>query len=149
MTALQITHQRIDDIPLLLAIMIEMGIPEQIDNQIQPHGLWQGISVGTVAIIWLCYILTEHDHRLVTVREWVNERRELFNRLLGIELRDTDLTDDRLANALTLLGDLGRAEDRPLLRSFLDHAEPEVARAAESALALMAARGIRDDEADG
>jgi len=105
MTALQITHQRIDDIPLLLAIMIEMGIPQQIDNQIQPHGLWQGISVGTVAIIWLCYILTEHDHRLVTVREWANERRELFNRLLGIELRDTDLTDDRLANALTLLGD--------------------------------------------
>ncbi|MCB0216967.1 MAG: hypothetical protein H6648_06870 [Caldilineae bacterium] len=56
---------------------------------------------------------------------------------------------EQLPIALTLLGDLGRAEDRPLLRSFLDHAEPEVARAAESALALMAARGIRDDEADG
>lgn len=104
MTALQITHQRIDDIPLLLAIMIEMGIPQQIDRQIKPHGHWQGISVGTVITIWLCYILTEHDHRLVAVREWVNERHELFNRLLGIQLRDTDLTDDRLANCLTMLG---------------------------------------------
>jgi transposase len=84
--------------------MIEMGIPQQIDRQIKPHGHWQGISVGTVITIWLCYILTEHDHRLVAVREWVNERCELFNRLLGIQLRDTDLTDDRLANCLTRLG---------------------------------------------
>ena len=104
MTALQMTHQRIDDIPLLLAIMIEVGIPQQIDRQIKPHGHWQGISVGMVVTIWLCYILTEHDHRLVAVREWVNERHDLFKRLLGIELRDTDLTDDRLANCLTMLG---------------------------------------------
>jgi transposase len=85
--------------------MIDMGIPQQIDKQIKPHGHWQGISVGTVITIWLCYVLTEHDHRLVAVREWVNERRELFNRLLGIQLRDTDLTDDRLANCLTMLGE--------------------------------------------
>lgn len=105
MTTLQINHQRIDDIPLLLAIMIEMGIPQQIDQQIKPHGHWQGISVGTVVTIWLCYILTEHDHRLVAVRDWVAARQALFNRLLGIELRDTDLTDDRLANVLTMLGE--------------------------------------------
>ena len=86
--------------------MIEMGIPQQIDNQIQPHGLWQGISVGTVVTIWLCYILTEHDHRLIAVREWVNERGHMFNCLLGIELRDTDMTDDRLANVLTILGNV-------------------------------------------
>jgi transposase len=106
MTALQITQERIDDIPLLLAMMIEMGIPQAIDKQIQPHGLWQGISVGTAVTIWLSYILTEHDHRLVAVREWVGERPALFNRLLGIELRETDLTDDRLANILTMLGDV-------------------------------------------
>ena len=121
MTALQITHQRIDDIPLLLAIMIEMGIPQQIDCQIKPHGHWQGISVGTVITIWLCYILTEHDHRLLAVREWVNERRELFDRLLGIQLRDTDLTDDRLAICLTLLGDSTHqtALDEALVQSWI------------------------------
>lgn len=121
MTALQITHQRIDDIPLLLAIMIEMGIPQQIDCQIKPHGHWQGISVGTVITIWLCYILTEHDHRLVAVREWVNERRELFDRLLGIQLRDTDLTDDRLAICLTWLGDSNHqtALDEALVQSWI------------------------------
>jgi transposase len=121
MTALQITYQRIDDIPLLLAIMIDMGIPQQIDRQIKSHGHWQGISVGTVITIWLCYILTEHDHRLVAVREWVNQRQELFNRLLGIQLRDTDLTDDRLAICLTLLGDNKNqtALDQALVQDWL------------------------------
>ncbi len=121
MTALQITYQRIDDIPLLLAIMIEMGIPQQIDRQIKPHGHWQGISVGTVITIWLCYILTEHDHRLVAVREWVKQREDLFNRLWGIQLRDTDLTDDRLANCLTLLGDNKNqsALDQALVQDWL------------------------------
>jgi transposase len=121
MTALQLTHQRIDDIPILLAIMIEMGIPQQIDNQIQPHGLWQGISVGTVVTIWLCYILTEHDHRLVAVREWVNERAHMFNCLLGIELRDTDMTDDRLANVLTMLGNVDNQTglDQALVRDWI------------------------------
>jgi transposase len=101
--------------------MIEMGIPQQIDNQIQPHGLWQGISVGTVVTIWLCYILTEHDHRLVAVREWVNERAHMFNCLLGIELRDTDMTDDRLANVLTMLGNVDNQTglDQALVRDWI------------------------------
>jgi transposase len=104
MTISNIEHQRIDDIPLLLAIMADMQIQAQIDKEIKAHGLWQGCSVGTIVVVWLSYILTEQDHRLEPVREWVNRRQALFNRLLGLELRDTDFTDDRLANVLTILG---------------------------------------------
>jgi transposase len=104
MTISNIEHQRIDDIPLLLAIMADMQIQAQIDKEIKPHGLWQGCSVGTIVVVWLSYILTEQDHRLEPVQEWVNVRQGLFNHLLGIELRDTDFTDDRLANVLTMLG---------------------------------------------
>lgn len=104
MTISNIEQQRIDDIPLLLAIMAEMQIQAQIDKEIKPHGLWQGCSVGTIVVVWLSYILTEHDHRLEPVQGWVNVRQALFNRLLGIELRDTDFTDDRLAKVLTMLG---------------------------------------------
>lgn len=89
---------------MLLAIMAELGIQREIDQEIKPHGLWQGCSVGTIVVVWLCYILTEQDHRLEPVQEWVNKRRRLFNRLLGIELRETDFTDDRLANVLSMLG---------------------------------------------
>jgi transposase len=121
MAALEITQERIDDIPLLLAIMVEMGILQAIDKQIQPHGLWQGISVGTVVTIWLSYILTEHEHRLVAVREWVQEKQEMFNRLLGIQLRETDLTDDRLANVLTMLGETANqsALDERLVQAWV------------------------------
>ena len=64
MTISNIEHQRIDDIPLLLAIMADMQIQAQIDKEIKPHGLWQGCSVGTIVVVWLSYILTEQDHRL-------------------------------------------------------------------------------------
>lgn len=103
MTISNIETCRVDDIPLLLAIMAELGIQEEIDREIEPHGLWQGCSVGTIVVVWLCYMLTEQDHRLEPVQNWVNSRQELFNRLLGIELRETDFTDDRLANVLTML----------------------------------------------
>ena len=104
MTISNIESQRVDDIPLLLAIMAELGIQQEIDREIRPHGLWQGCSVGTIVVVWLCYMLTEQDHRLEPVQSWVNVRKSLFNRLLGIELRETDFTDDRLANVLTMLG---------------------------------------------
>lgn len=95
---------RVDDIPLLLALMTEMGIEKEIDKNVKRHGLWQGISVGKIVVIWMSYILTMHDHRLEPVQKWVNKRKALFNRLLGIELRETDMTDDRLAKVLTMLG---------------------------------------------
>jgi len=101
---LTITSEQINDVPLLLGIMEDMNIRELIDAEVKPHGAWQGVSVGTLVVIWLCYILTEQDHRMVMVRDWVNARRQTFSSLLGIELRDTDCTDDRLANTLTMLG---------------------------------------------
>ncbi len=111
MQDLTITNEQIDDIPLLLGIIESMGIRRIIDAQVNPHGAWQGISVGTVVVIWLCYILTERDHRLVVVRDWVNARKETFEELLEIELRDTDMTDDRLANVLTMLGESKNATE--------------------------------------
>ena len=100
----EITSEQINDIPLLLGIMEDMGIRQHIDSQIEQHGGWEGISIGTIVEIWLCYILTARDHRLVAVREWAAARQQTFNALLGIELRDTDLTDDRLARVLSHLG---------------------------------------------
>ena len=54
--------------------------------------------------VWLCYILTEGDHRLEPVEGWVHKRKALFELLLGTSLRRVDFTDDRLANVLTMLG---------------------------------------------
>jgi transposase len=81
-----------------------MGIRDVIDAHVTPHGAWQGASVGTLVSIWLCHILAERDHCLVAVRDWVAERTQTFNTLLEMILRDTDCTDDRLGNVLSMLG---------------------------------------------
>src|SRR6266516_3860974 len=92
-----ITNEQINSLPLLLAIIEEMGIRPLI-----PHGQWEGASVGTVISIWLCHILQERDHRLVVVRDWVHDRMHTLTTLLDQPLRATDCTDDRLANILTM-----------------------------------------------
>jgi transposase len=118
---LDITTEQINDLPLLLGIVEDMGIRERIDARIQPHGGWQGISVGTVVSIWLCHLLMERDHRLVSVRDWAAARARTLEALLGLTLRETDLTDDRLANALTMLSDAAdqAAVDRALLADWI------------------------------
>jgi transposase len=100
-----ITSEQINDIPLLLGIMEEMGIRGHIDRQIAPHGGWEGLSAGSMIVIWLSYMLSERDHRMVAVREWVMQRAQMLNELLGIQLRETDMSDDRLARVLSKLGD--------------------------------------------
>ena len=104
-TNVKVTNEQINDMPLLVGFMEEMDIRRQIDAVVNQHGNWQGISVGTMLEIWLCSMLTKQDHRLVTVRTWANGRRQMFNSLPGIELRDTDLSDDRLAVVLDKIGD--------------------------------------------
>jgi transposase len=101
--ASEIHSERIDDIPLLLHILQEMGVPEQIDSAYSPHPNWQGLSLGWVATVWLAYILTQCDHRMNRVRDWVNARRDALSQLIVHPIRFTDFTDDRLAEVLGYL----------------------------------------------
>lgn len=118
---MSITNEQINDLPFLLSLVEDMGIRQQIDARIRPHGGWQGISVGTVVSIWLCHILMERDHRLVRVRDWAAARQQTLADLLGTPLRDTDLTDDRLAQVLTMLSDPAdqAAVDQALLADWI------------------------------
>jgi transposase len=102
---LTITNEQINSLPFLLGVLEDLGIRQTLDTHLQPHGHWQGISVGTAVTIWLSHLLQQHDHRLVAVRDWAAQRAHTINTLLNITLRDTDCTDDRLANILTMLGD--------------------------------------------
>src|SRR5436190_1318972 len=88
----------------MVPLLEDMGVAKTLDAHIRSHGHWQGASVGTLVTVWLCHILQERDHRLVSVRQWVAERAQTWASLLGEPLRDTDCTDDRLANVLSMLG---------------------------------------------
>jgi transposase len=104
-SAILLNTEQINSVPLVLGVIEQMGIRDLIDAHVTPHGAWQGASVGTVVSLWLCHILAERDHRLVAVRDGVAQRTVTFNTLLDLTLRDTDCTDDRLANVLSMLGD--------------------------------------------
>ena len=70
-TSLNITKiERSDDIPLLLAQIQKMDVAALLDEYFPTHGNWQGLSLGTVAVGWLAYILSEGDHRLNSVQGW-------------------------------------------------------------------------------
>jgi hypothetical protein len=67
---LSIISERVDDIPLLLAQLEQMGVRPLLDAYFPAHGLWVGLSLGWVAEVWLTRILSAADHRLHHVEPW-------------------------------------------------------------------------------
>lgn len=100
---IDITTERIDDFPLLLEVMIQLGLPGLIDQRLKRHGLHQGLSWGWIAAIWLAHILTEGDHRKLPVRAWVRQAGETIERITGMKVDELDFTDDRLTLLLRRL----------------------------------------------
>jgi hypothetical protein len=70
---IEITTEQINDLPVLLGIVEELGSRRLIDAQIQPHGRWQGISRAHAVSIWLCHLLMERDHLSWTISTSVSE----------------------------------------------------------------------------
>ena len=89
-----IESERVDDIPLLLAIIKKMGIIDIINEQFEQHGNWDGLAIGYIVAIWLTYILSEGDHRKSYLQEWVAEREHTLLYSLDIgEINELDFTD--------------------------------------------------------
>jgi len=68
---LVIITERVDDVALLIGQMVKMGLPEVLDKHIPRHWRQRGLSWGWTAVIWLAYILTEGDHRKVSVETYL------------------------------------------------------------------------------
>jgi hypothetical protein len=86
-----------------LDILKKMHIQRIIDEEIAVHGNWQGLSPGWLITIWLIHILSEHNHNLDQVQEWVAKRLQVLRALTGQALTELDFTDDRLAMCLRKL----------------------------------------------
>ena len=100
---LNVTIERVDDVPLLLASLERMGVAELLDAHFPPHGNWQGLSPGKVLMGWLGHILSEADHRLNQVQDWAARRLNTLRSSLDASVRALDFSDDRLAIGLDLL----------------------------------------------
>jgi len=100
-----LTIERIDDVPILLAQLERMQVSKLLDRHFPTHGNWQGLSLGTVSVVWLSHILSEGDHWLNHVEPWASQRLNCLQACLGQEMRSLDLSDDRLAAVLDYLSD--------------------------------------------
>lgn len=98
--SLPITSERVDDLPPLLAQLKEMRVPELLNKSFPTHGNWQGLSLGHLVTVWLTFILSESNHRLSHLRAWTAARLQTVQACLGVAMGETDVTDDRLAQAL-------------------------------------------------
>jgi transposase len=104
-TTLRLTHQRVDDVPLLLGSLTKLRFPHLLDQSLTPHPLHQGLSQGWLITIWITYILSHADHRKALVRDWANDLRHSLEAATGQTIRDVDFTDDRLTLVLQRLSD--------------------------------------------
>ena len=128
----EVQVERLDDIPIIFGHLQKMHIQEIIDDVIEPHGNWIGLSPGWVITIWLVHILSEHNHNMDRVQEWVTKRLQVMRALTGQALTELDFTDDRLGLCLRKLSQVDIWQPieaqlgRHLVRVYRLGAEPTV-----------------------
>lgn len=98
-----IINERIDDIPLLIAMLLKLDLPNAVDKYYTPHDNHQGLSHGWLLTIWIVYILSRGDHYMNRVEDWVATHRSSLRAISGQPVTAKDFTDDRLAKLLKIL----------------------------------------------
>jgi transposase len=119
---LTLQHERVDDIPLLLALMQKMHLSEVLERGLGSHHLHQGISNGLLTCGWLAFILSAANHCKVSVQGWAQNHQHTLETLLGQSLRPVEFSDDRLSILLRRFHDA----DWPALEADLWRATCEV-----------------------
>lgn len=97
---LVIMTERVDDVALLIGQMVTMGLPEVLDRHIPRHWKQRGLSWGWTAVVWLAHILTEGDHRKVSVEASIKGMQHTLSRLTAQTIEPLDCSDDRLSHLL-------------------------------------------------
>jgi len=92
--------ERVDDVALLIGQMVTMGFPEVLDRPIPRHWTQRGSSWGWTAVMWLASILTEGDHRNVSVEASLTGMHHTLSQLTAQVIEPLDLSDDRLSHLL-------------------------------------------------
>ena len=119
---LSLTHERVDDIPLLLGFMQQLHFPVVLERHLGSHHLHRGLSNGWLATVWLAFLLSQSNHRKVSVQDWARNHPHILQTLLGQPIRPVEFSDDRLSIILGRLQDA----DWPALEADLWQATCEV-----------------------
>jgi transposase len=102
---LELTHERVDDLPLLLGFLIKLKLPEILDRHFPAHPLHQGLSNGWLTTVWIAYILSRADHRKSPVQAWAQGLHHTLEATIERRIRPVEFNDDRLTSLLKHLDD--------------------------------------------
>ena len=99
------TSERSDDIPVIIYWLFQLNLDLLLDEALpSPHGNRQGLSYGQLGIILLTYMMTQADHRLCAVEDWVKQHHQTLSNATGWSIGLKDASDDRLASLLEVIG---------------------------------------------
>ncbi len=100
------TSERMDNLPLLIHWLKRMQVDVIIDHVLgPPHGNWEGLSYGEVALVFVAYVIMRCTHFLSPMQDWASKHLVSLSQALGKPVREADFTDDRLGVVLSRLGD--------------------------------------------
>ena len=99
----KLTTYRLDDLPLVLGLLMQMKLPEIFDREIGDHGLHPGLSGGWMMTIWLAFIINCGDHTKYRVETWVERHQEVIAKVTGQVIVPQEFNDNRLSSLLTRL----------------------------------------------
>jgi transposase len=102
---LTLQHERVDDLPLLVGLMQQLHLPEIMERSLGSHHLHEGISNGWLACVWVAFILSEANHRKVSVQDWALSHQHTLEAIIGQPLRPVEFSEDRLSIILRRLHD--------------------------------------------
>jgi transposase len=97
---LGIITARVDDVALLSGHMVQMGFVEVLARHIPRPWQQRERSGGWTAVSWLASILTEGDHRTVSVEAYIQGMHHTLSHLSGPVITPLDFSDDRLGHRL-------------------------------------------------
>lgn len=99
------SSERIDELPVLIYWLKQMRVDVIIDSVLgPPHGNWDGLSYGEVALVFIAHMVMRCTHFLSPVEAWAAQHLTSLSQALGKPVRAQDCTDDRLAVVLSKLG---------------------------------------------
>lgn len=101
--------ERVDELPIIFAILKKLRVQEITDKHFIPHGNWTGLSYGQLAVLFITYVLHSLTHRLYGMEPWLNQHKTVIQKLTGWKIGDKDATDDRLG---ILTGGLGENNEK-------------------------------------
>jgi len=97
----ELISYQINDLPLLYGVIKTLGIAKSVNNYLKVHGNWTGTLPGEILELWLCYILSQCDHRLSGTEEWAKQHIDFLRIMSGFEtLTAKDFSDDKLSSLL-------------------------------------------------